>query len=159
MPLPSKYTGIVNGAALAAGAIGVPGSVCPPLDMAATSAIWIKMTRDIAKASGHAVDGMFATKLIYSICAGSALYVCGSKVFNAILHLIPGAGTVTAAGANATLNYVYTNRLGAKLVAQFDRPTLNKVSLMIMATKIATAVFEPVWAPELARARHALHLD
>ena len=156
MAIAPKYADIVTNAARWAGGIGVPGSVFPPLDIAAMSFIWIKMTRDISQRSGHKVNWYFASKLIYAISAGSLLYIGGSKLINALLHAIPGVGTVTAAGANAIFNYVYTNRLGNMLIAQFEKPTFDKESLFSMATNIATAVFVDVTADEVAEATSGL---
>ena len=132
-----------------AAGIGVPGSIFPPLDITAMGIVWIKMIISIAKISGHKVNWFFATKLVYSILAGSVLYIGGSKLINALLHAIPGAGNVTAAGANAIFNYVYTNRLGNLLVLQFSDPKFSKSSLMSMAKTIALGVFADISADEI----------
>jgi len=78
MAIHEKYADTVSKAARWAAGIGVPGSIFPPLDMAGMSIVWIKMTREIAKISGHKVNWFFAVKLIYSIMAGSLLYLLSS---------------------------------------------------------------------------------
>lgn len=152
-----RYKDIVNQSAGIAAGIGIPGSFFPPLDIAAMSIIWIRMTISLAAESGHRINWFFATKLIYSIVAGSILYVGGSKLINALLHAIPGAGTITAAGANSIFNYVYTNRLGTLLVIQFDSPNFTQKSLFSMTKTIALGVFANISANELTSAYSEMH--
>lgn len=159
MSLPAKYDSIVKSAARVAGGIGVPGSMFPPLDITAMSLVWIKMTREIAQVSGHHVGWVFAFKLIYATLSGSVLYVGGSKLINSLLHAIPGAGTVTAAGANAIFNYVYTERLGTMLAVQFDRSELDKASLLAMARALAIGVFADLSAEEIADAQNQIEVS
>lgn len=156
MSLPEKYGPIVSRAARRAGAAGIPGSVFGPLDITAMGAIWTKMTVDIAKESGHPVNWFFASKFIYSIAAGSALYLGGSKIMTSLIHLIPGAGTVTAAGTNAALNYAYTRMLGGRLVAQFDRSDFDLKSVALAAAGIGSAIFSLSAADEFFHAHAAL---
>lgn len=141
MSLPEPYERIVSRTARIAGAAGVPGSVIPAIDVTAMFFLWVNMTREIAKISGHPINKRYAMKLIYSISAGSFLYYGGSRVMTSLLHLIPGAGTVTAVGTNATLNYVYTRILGSKLALQFNRPEVDLKSVALMAASIGSAVF------------------
>ena len=89
---PTRYHSIVKKAALAAGALGVPGAFSFGLDISGMSGIWIAMTLAIAKESGHEIDQAFAAKFIAAVTAGVAGYVGGSKVATTLLHLIPGAG-------------------------------------------------------------------
>lgn len=147
-----EYGTIVWGSATCAAGIGIPGSVCPPLDMTAMSIIWINMTIQIAKKSKHKVDLVWAGKLIWSIASGSVLYVGGSKLVNALLNAIPGAGTITAASANAIFNFIYTHRLGKMLVRQFSQSGFDKRLIMRTAASIGATVFAAINSDEVANA-------
>jgi uncharacterized protein (DUF697 family) len=154
--LPDKYEVIVSRAAIRAGAAGIPGSAFPPLDIGAMLWLWTQMIVDIAKASGHPVNRYFAAKLVYSLSASSLLYYTGSRIFTSALHIIPGAGTITAAGTNAALNYAYTRNLGARLVAQFERPDLDLKSVARMAASIGSIFVGASVADDLIHTHTAL---
>jgi uncharacterized protein (DUF697 family) len=136
-----NYEEIIHESALAAGALGIPGSFFPPADMAGMAIIWFQMFTRIAEESGHEVDGAFAAKFVTSITTSAALYVGGSKLANALLHLIPFAGNTAAAVTNAGFNYIYTERLGRFLVGQFDRPDVDLASLIGAATTAVAIIF------------------
>jgi uncharacterized protein (DUF697 family) len=114
------------------------------------------MVVDIAKTSGHPVNRFFAAKLVYSLSASSLLYYTGSRIFTSALHLIPGAGTITAAGTNAALNYAYTRNLGSRLVAQFERPDLELKSVALMAASIGSIFLGASVVDDLLHAPTAL---
>ena len=79
------------------------------------------MTVRLAQISGHPVDGTFATKLGMAVLSGTAGYVVGSKLAMKALHIIPGAGTLSAVGVTATLNGLFTLKLGRAIVNLFDK--------------------------------------
>jgi len=81
MAIPEKYRDIVSRSSKWAAGIGVPGALFPPLDIAAMTIVWTKMTRDIAKRANHPINWFLAAKLIYSITAGSLLYIGGSETY------------------------------------------------------------------------------
>ncbi|MFP5265368.1 MAG: hypothetical protein ACLGJB_26070 [Blastocatellia bacterium] len=147
---------IINRAALKAAGLGVPGSFFPPLDMAGMSYIWIKMMRDLSKASGHKVNFILATKFILSVTSGAAFYLGGSKLLGMLLHAIPGAGNVTAASTNAAFNWIYTLRLGKLLANQFSQPNFDSNTLIISASSIAGLIFAIPSSDEVSDAFHTI---
>lgn len=151
-----KFQEIVNRAALKAAGLGIPGSFFPPLDMAGMSYIWIKLIRNLAKASGHKINMIMATKFILSITSGTALYLGGSRLLNMMLHLIPGAGSITAATTNAAFNWIYTLRLGKLLANQFSQPGFNSSMLIISASGIAGLIFALPTSDEISDAFHTI---
>lgn len=154
---PQRYTEIIGDHAFAAAALGVPGSFFPPADMVGMGVIWLQMFRNIADESGHEINGAFATKFIMSVTTSAALYVGGSKVATALLHLIPFAGNTTAAVTNAGFNYVYTERLGRFLVAQLNKPDVDFNSLFSAATAAIVMIFAFPTEDEVAMATASIH--
>jgi uncharacterized protein (DUF697 family) len=121
MPVPDRYRPIVKAASLSAGAIGVPGAFSFGLDVTVMSGIWTTMVLAIASESEHDIDKAFATKLVSGVLAGVAGYVGGSKIAMKLLHVIPGAGTLSAIGVNSFLNFFFTWRIGKALSTLFER--------------------------------------
>ena len=153
---PNQSQEIINRAALKAAGLGIPGSFFPPLDMAGMAFIWIKLMKDLAKASGHKINFYLATKFILSVTSGASFYLGGSKLLNALLHAIPGAGTVTAASTNAAFNWIYTLRLGKLLASQFNQPTFDSRTLIVSASGIASLMFAIPTSDEVSDAFHTI---
>lgn len=147
---------IINKAALQAAGVGIPGSILPPLDMVGMSIIWFKLIRGLSKASGHKVNLVYASKFALSLTSAASLYLGGSKLLGALLHLIPGAGTLTAVTINSIFNWVYTLRLGKMLADQFSQPGFNTGTLMMSVSGITGLLFALPRADEVSDAFHSL---
>ncbi|MER7565310.1 hypothetical protein ACGFWE_27825 [Streptomyces sp. NPDC048523] len=115
-----QHSDTIECAAVAAGAIGVPGVYSFGLDVSVVSGIWVGMLMKIAEDSGHPIDGAYAMKVATAVASSVAGYVAGSKVFIQIARWFPGMGTAAAMSVNVTLNYVYTKRLGKAFAGFFD---------------------------------------
>ena len=148
-----EYAAIVQRSAVAAGVVGVPGSLFPPLDMAGMALIWAQMAGRITKEAGHSVSNTFILKLMASVATSAGLYIGGSKLANWLLHLIPGAGNAAAAVTNSAFNYIYTKRLGKFLVAQFDKDDIRPELILSATLGAIKLIFSMPGQDELASAQ------
>jgi uncharacterized protein (DUF697 family) len=115
---------ITQHVALAAAA-AIPGSFIPASDLPALIGIWATMITRIGQSSGYAFTNEHILKQLTAATTGVGFYFGGSKLFGALLHLIPGFGTVTYVTLNAVLNSVFTNRLGKLTAELFNEPGFN----------------------------------
>lgn len=136
MALPNSQREIIIGSSKAAAALGLPSTFAPALDIVGITGIWSNMVIKIANKSGHEVDTKFTMKFVQSVAAGLSGYVISCKIFTAVLHFIPGVGTLGAMGINGFLNYIFTYRLGKLTAEMFNRPDFNFSDYKNLAAKV-----------------------
>lgn len=123
---------IINQHVIMAAGAAVPGTFIPASDLPVLIGIWATMITRIGADCGYSFTNEHILKQLTAATAGIGFYFGGGKLFGALLHLIPGVGTVTYLVINATLNAIFTNRLG-KLTSElfnesgFDLDSLGKV--------------------------------
>jgi hypothetical protein len=119
----------IRKATVAAGGLGVPGLFYPGLDEAGMAAIWATMVTTVARRCGAAVSPATITKLVTSALSSVAAYTLGSKILTwAALPLVaafPIAGIPAVAALNASLNALFTYRLGKECARRFSEPTFS----------------------------------
>jgi uncharacterized protein (DUF697 family) len=136
-----KYYRPVGTAVVAAAGLGVPGLFVPPLDMAGVGATWTGMVIAIAKKSGHEINTAAAGKIVAAAVGALGGYKLGSKLLTwaatPLLLTFPVAGVPAVVAANATLNALFTLKLGVATCKQFSRPGFGAKDTAELAVGIA----------------------
>ena len=149
-----KYYRPVGTAVATAAGLGVPGVFVPPLDMAGVGATWTAMVVAIARKSGHEMDAAAAGKVVAAGVGALAGYKLGSKILTwtaaPLVVTFPIAGVPAVVVANATLNGLFTLKLGVATCNQFSRPGFRTMDVLNLARAIA---MELVPMPTMAEIR------
>lgn len=125
MAIEKNFKDIIVGSSKVAAAAALPATVVPGLDIPAVAAIWGNMVLKIAKECGRKMDSGTALKLTTIVATGVSGYLAGCKLFTWGLLFIPGIGWLGAMGLNASLNYIFTYKLGKIAKSMFERPTFD----------------------------------
>jgi uncharacterized protein (DUF697 family) len=119
----------------------VPGNFIPASDLPLVVGIWAAMIVKIAKDSGHDVDSNYILKVLASGTAEAAAYWAGGKVFTWLLNVIPVAGPAGYIMINASLNALFTLRLGKHAAKPFDDPNNNIDEILLEGFRDLTFLF------------------
>lgn len=135
-----RYEDIIFGSVAVAAGVGVGGIFVPTLDMAGIGVTWTAMVLAIADESDLELDGVAVAKLVTSAVGGVSAYVFGSKVLTwlatPLILAYPIAGIPAAIAVNATLNALFTLRLGAACASKFSRPDFKATDLLDVVADI-----------------------
>lgn len=136
-----KYYRTVGTAVAAAAGLGVPGLFVPPLDMAGVGATWTGMVAAIAKKSGHEMNAAVAGKVVAAGVGALAGYKLGSKILTwaaaPLVLTFPVAGVPALVATNASLNGLFTLKLGVATCNQFSRPGFGAMDVANLARAVA----------------------
>jgi hypothetical protein len=155
-----KYYDTVSVAVAAAAGIGAPGLLIPGLDMAGVGTTWTVMILGIAKISGHELNAASAAKIATAAIGAVSGYMLGSKILTwaaaPLILTFPVAGVPAAILVNATLNGLFTLKLGCAAAKQLSRPEFNALDIMDLATSIASLLTPVPSSRELQLVREML---
>ncbi|WP_141746898.1 hypothetical protein [Streptomyces agglomeratus] len=137
----SKYQDAIGAGVIAASGIAIPGLFVPTLDMAGVGATWAVMIGAIAKKAGHDLSLTVTAKLAAAGVSAVSGYVLGSKLLTwaaaPLILAFPVAGVPAAVAVNATLNGLFTLRLGVACANKFSRPNFHAMDAMEFALDIS----------------------
>lgn len=151
MAISEKYQEPIGIAVVAASAVGPVGILLPAFDMAGIGVIWTTMVEEIARRSGHRVNPAGILKVVTAAAGAASGYALGSKILTwSLVALVPFAGVPTAMAANATLNGIFTLKLGLSCAKQFDRPDFDTLDILNLAATVAGALTPVPSAEEVA---------
>lgn len=121
----TKQKEIIDQHVMMATGAAVPGTFIPASDLPVLLGIWAAMITRLGADYGYSFTEEHILKQLTAATAGVGFYFGGGKLFGSLLHLIPGVGTVTYLVMNATLNAIFTNRLGKLSSELFNQPGLD----------------------------------
>ncbi|MGW4056960.1 hypothetical protein ACWEGE_01705 [Amycolatopsis sp. NPDC004747] len=134
-------------AAHAAAALGVPGLFHPGLDEAGMAAIWGPMVTTVARHCGAKLSAATAGKFVTMALSSVATFSVTSKVLSwgimALLLTMPAVAVPAAAALNASLNALFTVRLGGECIRRFSDPRFNGDDLRRLGRLLVTV---PSWS-------------
>ncbi len=154
-----QYSNLATGAMIA---IPVPG-----VDIAATTAVWARMIREIALAEGEVITlgdaRALAADLFKSVVLVSVAWFASAKTASFVLKFIPGAGTLAGYLVDATVAALgarkITAALGFAAVAyyrsgkQVDRQTLAQDVARVLRDPEMIALLLTSLVPALRKVR------
>jgi uncharacterized protein (DUF697 family) len=138
---------IINQHVVMAAGAAVPGTFIPASDLPVLIGIWATMITRIGMDCGYSFTYEHILKQLTAATAGVGFYFAGGKLFGSLLHLIPGIGTIAYLAANATLNAIFTNRLGKLTSDLFNEPGFDLETLGKALEGIVQASFSSPPSP------------
>ncbi|GAA4090637.1 hypothetical protein [Streptomyces shaanxiensis] len=152
-----KFRDPIYAGVAAATGIAIPGLFVPALDMAGVGVAWTAMVAGIADKAGLDLTPAAAAKLVAAGVAAVSGYIFGSKLLTwaatPLILAFPVAGVPAAIAVNATLNGLFTLRLGMTCASKFSRPDFDASDVLELAMSISTFLVKIPTREELALVR------
>lgn len=128
--------------------------------MAGVGATWTVMIGAIADKAGLELTPAATAKLVAAGVTAVSGYVIGSKILTwvaaPLILAFPVAGIPAAIAVNATLNGLFTLRLGLACATKFSRPDFDTSDVIDLAVSIGGFLVKVPNAEELALVRELL---
>ncbi|NJM99763.1 MAG: hypothetical protein HC800_23830 [Phormidesmis sp. RL_2_1] len=144
-----EYQETIFGHALTAATIGgTIGAIVPGSDTFGVSATWLSMIIQIANHADSETDKAIIQKFLITVVQGAGSYIIGTKVLQGLM-MMTGIGIVGSAVLNASLNFLYTARLGIFVAELYDQPGFTSEHMMSTASSAIEIIFKVPTVEEL----------
>ncbi|MFE3696138.1 hypothetical protein ACFXPB_36775 [Streptomyces sp. NPDC059129] len=128
--------------------------------MAGVGATWTVMVGAIADKAGLDLTPAAIAKLVAAGVTAVSGYVLGSKILTwaatPLILAFPVAGVPAAIAVNATLNGLFTLRLGLACASKFSRPDFDTSDVLDLALGIGGFLIKMPTSAELSLVRELL---
>lgn len=114
----ARFDDIIRAAVKVAAATG-PLVLIPGADVGGLMGIWGVMATGIAQKSGVTLSRQDASRITSAALEALRTYRNGVRLFNALVHRVPGLGRVVASGANSAINVLLTVWFAFTLIDKF----------------------------------------
>lgn len=137
-PIPARTEQIIEKYALGLGAVGIPGGLIGPgADLAVIVPAWINMTVELAEDASHTFEKQALKKIVSAAATGIGLLGAGTKIAASVIGwltapLTGGLSLLVSAGANASLNTLFTYAYGRACARYFlQTDELNNADVFV----------------------------